>query len=408
MGIWIILAMIPSYAESFGRVKFDIAAVYFLGRNKYKMGDVVFTLNLLAIITSILIIAPVIWQFEWFYNLLFAKSKIDVSPFMYLILLQIPLHFLYMNYSYLLIHKEDIKTYNQMIIIKSMISSFLAIVLILLFNLGLMAVVGASILSVLFGLLYGFIKLRSDKPCYKINLPLIKDLFNYGFKLYISGIIGHFQAYITNLIVVLYLLPAKVAYFSMARSLGQMMDKVPGAMNTILFPRITKMDSQDESAKLSARAFRITLILLSFIGIVSLFLIKPVVYVLYGKAYLPIVSPFLILIPGIILAGSISPIQQFFTGIGRADLSIKLPIVPLIIQVLLSLILIPEYGINGAAIAFLMGLIVLSIISVIVFLRISACNMSQDLFIRSKDLYFVTGFIVEEAKKIKSIFKSYN
>jgi len=31
-GIWIILQMLPSYAEAFGRLKFDIAAVYFLGK----------------------------------------------------------------------------------------------------------------------------------------------------------------------------------------------------------------------------------------------------------------------------------------------------------------------------------------------------------------------------------------
>jgi hypothetical protein len=34
LGVFVILSLIPSYAESFGRLKFDIAAVYFLGKKK--------------------------------------------------------------------------------------------------------------------------------------------------------------------------------------------------------------------------------------------------------------------------------------------------------------------------------------------------------------------------------------
>ena len=36
LGIWIIFEMIPSYAEAFGMLKFDVASVYFLGKKKLK------------------------------------------------------------------------------------------------------------------------------------------------------------------------------------------------------------------------------------------------------------------------------------------------------------------------------------------------------------------------------------
>ena len=32
LGLWVIVSLIPSYAEAFGRTKFDLAAVYFLGK----------------------------------------------------------------------------------------------------------------------------------------------------------------------------------------------------------------------------------------------------------------------------------------------------------------------------------------------------------------------------------------
>ena len=41
-GIWIILQMIPSYSEAFGRLKFDVASVYFLGKKKHNVGETLF------------------------------------------------------------------------------------------------------------------------------------------------------------------------------------------------------------------------------------------------------------------------------------------------------------------------------------------------------------------------------
>ncbi len=68
LGVWVILQMILAYAESFGRIKCDIAAVYYLGQKKYEVADVVLTLNALAIITSTLIIGIAFSQFDRLYT----------------------------------------------------------------------------------------------------------------------------------------------------------------------------------------------------------------------------------------------------------------------------------------------------------------------------------------------------
>ena len=60
LGIYVILTLIPLYAESFGRGKFDIAAVYFLGIQKYGMDEMVITLNVLALATSGLIVGAML------------------------------------------------------------------------------------------------------------------------------------------------------------------------------------------------------------------------------------------------------------------------------------------------------------------------------------------------------------
>ena len=401
LGVYMILMLIPSYAESFGRLKFDIAAVYFLGKQKYRMSEMVVTLNLLALVTSGLIVGIILWQFDWIYTLLFSKTKYDVSALLQFVLLQIPLHFLWMNYSYLIIHKEDVDAYNKMIIIQALVPSLLAVILLLTTDLGLWAVAGSTLLSTLLSLIFGFVRLGSTGPAGRlVNLPLIRDLFRYGSKLYVGGLVGHFQAYVTNLLTALYLVPEQVAFFSMARGFGQMMDRVPAALNTILFPRLTKTVDPIEAANLSARAFRLILVLLVMVGLIAAVLIYPAVRLMYGRDFLPLVVPFLILIPGIILSGATTPFMQYFMSVNRADLGVTLPILPLAVQVSLAFLLIPIWGVNGAAMAFSVGLVTFSVASIWMFVRLSACSLQTDLMVRGDDLRYLLQFTKVEIEKI--------
>lgn len=58
MGIWMIISLIPIYAETIGRLKFDIAAIYFLGKGDFEERDVERTLISIAIFLSIVICIP--------------------------------------------------------------------------------------------------------------------------------------------------------------------------------------------------------------------------------------------------------------------------------------------------------------------------------------------------------------
>jgi O-antigen/teichoic acid export membrane protein len=400
LGISTVLFLIPSFAEAFGRMKFDIAAVYFLGKQKYVIGEVVWTLNFLALATAGLIIGVILWQFDWLYGLLFSQSNFQARYLVYVVLLSIPLQFLWMNYSYLLLHTEDIVTYNWMIIIKALISSFLAIALLLVFDLGLWAVVGAFVLGTLLSLLFALARFEDgERKGPRLNRPLIRDLFQYASKLYAAGLVGQLQLYLTNLLVVTLLVPAQVAFFSLARSFGDMIDRVPAALNTILFPRLTKIYCREEAASLAARAFRSLVVLLSAVGVAAAVFVFPAVYVVYGSKYLPLVVPFWILLPGILSAGTTTPFMQYFMSINRADLGITLPIPPLVLQALIALWLIPKHGAVGAALAFSLGLLLSSGINIWMFLRLSTCTARGDLAVRGDDLRAIARVARQQCQK---------
>jgi O-antigen/teichoic acid export membrane protein len=178
----------------------------------------------------------------------------------------------------------------------------------------------------------------------------------------------------------------------MAQGKGQLLDKIPGAMNTILFPRISNMAKNEDGVYLAAFAFRVILVILLLAGVCALVFICPAVVILYGSAYLPLVKPFMIMIPGIVLMGAASVLNQYFTGIGRADLIAKISLAPLCCQLLLAFILIPALGLTGAALSILLTMAIDAAIRIIIFVKINRLRWIQNLLPGRADLLIVYGF----------------
>ena len=187
VGIWIILQIIPSYAEMFGRTKVDIAAVYFLGKKAHSIGDVTATLNLIAGVVSVFIILIVALNYDFLSGILLKENSEEYSIFLAAILMIIPLNFFYLNYFYLHIFNEDVRFMNVMVISKALSMSFLIIPGLLFFDFGIKGLVISTIvymLSLTLGV-YRFENETRSGPL--VNLPLIRDLFGYSYKEYLSG-----------------------------------------------------------------------------------------------------------------------------------------------------------------------------------------------------------------------------
>ena len=400
LGIWIIISLIPSYAEAFGRTKFDLAAVYFIGKKKYIENEVLFHINIIAILTGIFIVA-LIFIFTDDINQLLFNGEPENLNLIYAILPIIPLNFLFLNYSYLLISREDVEYYNIMIVVKAIIGSGGACLLLLIFDLGLWSVIMSSVISVLVALIIGIWRFNqmnvNSKKIFKLNKNLLKDFSNYSYKLYVGGLIGYLNIYLIRSMLSVYLSPTKVAFYSLAQDRATLLDKIPEAINVLLYPRVSSSDDLESSIS-TIRAFRIILILSTFSSIILAVFIYPLVLVMYGEAYLPMVMPLIIILPGILLSGTTSVFTSYFTGTGRSDLIMKLSIFPLILQIFLGFILIQKYNILGAAFSFTTSMIVFGLIQIYYFVKISG-NSFKFLFPRQEDFNYITNFIKLKLKK---------
>lgn len=405
LGIYMISLMIPSVADSFGRFKFDVSAIYLLGKKKYSINEVIFTLNLLALITGIIIVVLISINFNFVYNTIFSKSSIDVRLLMSLVIIQIPFNFIGMNYSYLFIYKEDIKSYNRMVLIQIIFGLIFPMLFLILTNFELMGIFASIFIGSIVNIIYGIRNLKESKaPKKYINIELIKDLLKHSWKIYTAGCIGYAQNYIINLMAVYYLIPSQVGYLSLARTSSQLIERVPAALTTILYSKLVKIENKKDAILLTSKSFRIVSLILIILSIILSLIIYPAVLILYGEAFLQIIKPFLIIIPGIVLAGACTTLTQYFISINYSNIIMYIGIPVIFIQISFMRVLVINYEIIGAALSILIGLIVYSILTVCIYLKITNSNF-KNLFINRSDFVNLYKIVLNSLKKFNSGYK---
>ena len=395
MGIWTILLLIPGYAEAFGRFQYDVSAVYFIGKKKSDIGEVTFILHMVALTAGLVIGLIFLVGFEWFYQQLFSNVETDVRTLAFFVIIIYPLRLIYINYSYLLIALEDIKTYNMTVITQALITAFLSIFMIMGLEMGIYGALLGSLIGLSAAIIYAAFKLQQTSNVeFSLNVRLFVGMSKYAVHYYFSGLIGYFQNNVTSLIAAVYIGPAQIAFYALGKSICEVSTRmVPTAVNTALFPHVSRMDDKTESGVLVARLFRVTLLILIVSSLCLIALIKPLVYFLYGGAYYPLIVPFLIMIPGIILVQSALVFTTFFSGLGRPDLLPKASLFPLLLQVLLSVQLIPELGVSGAAISFSLSAFSLFLFQTAFFLHLSSVSIGM-LVPGAGDVSSVWNFVV--------------
>ncbi len=121
----------------------------------------------------------------------------------------------------------------------------------------------------------------------------------------------------------------------------------------------------------------------------------------YGAPYAASVTPFLLLLPAVMLLGTARVLARYFTGTNRHKPNIVTRLVSLVVNVGLNWMWIPEYGIAGAAAAALVSYAVDAVLIICVFLSLSGCSIRDLVAIRRADLEPYLRQLENLAKRVR-------
>lgn len=181
-----------------------------------------------------------------------------------------------------------------------------------------------------------------------------KRLIGYGVRSYGIDVLGMLSGTLDQVLVVGLLAPGQMGLYTVALSLSRMLNVLPTAVISVLFPKASARPVAEVVA-LTGRAARVSALLTTMGGGVLLIVSPLVLRLLYGADYLGAVTVFRVLMIEAILGSTVWVLGQAFMALDRPGTVTLLQGVGLALSVPLLLVLIPRFGLLGAGMAILIS-----------------------------------------------------
>jgi O-antigen/teichoic acid export membrane protein len=172
--------------------------------------------------------------------------------------------------------------------------------------------------------------------------------------------------------ICLALSPAAVAdlgLFSAASTLAARLWMPAEAMQVTMLPRASR-DPLNQS-RVIAQCVRVCLLCTAALVLFVAVLARPIIAVLLSPRFVPVVVPFLILLPGVLVRVVPKILPAYFNGLGRPGIMSAAIGAAVVTTVLLVIVLLPIWGLEGVAFAMTGGYVVEAALMVAAFARLS-------------------------------------
>jgi len=214
---------------------------------------------------------------------------------------------------------------------------------------------------------------------------LLRGMLGFGGKSYLQTLASTLHFRIDQYMIGYLLDPTQVGLYAIAVNLTNLILKVPDAAGTVLFPRLAGASDREAHAQTSA-VCRHTLFVTGLAALAYLCFGKLAIGVLYGEAYAPALRPMMLMLPGIVMLSLYLLLSRNFTSRNRQEVNIVAAGTALAINVGLNLVLIPRFGISGAAVSTAVSYSVAALVLLVVFVRDSGFTIGETLLVRRADL----------------------
>lgn len=215
-----------------------------------------------------------------------------------------------------------------------------------------------------------------------------RELLRYGLVYYPASLTSFFSLRVDAYLIAFLTLDAaaSLGYYSMAVGLAEMVFIFPKAVWTMFFPHVAGAPREDSDRQV-AMVVRVTLLVTSAC---ALLLIPPVAIMIWVvlPAFIPSFPPFLVLLPGVTVLGAAGVLSGYMRGIGSPGIVSAVNMVTLAANVGANLILIPAFGIGGAAAASLFSYSLTALLLTAISARAAGRSLAEFWIIRGSDIRF--------------------
>jgi O-antigen/teichoic acid export membrane protein len=382
-GVFGLVAMFPNSLVTLTKFGQGISAVYFIRRERENASAVASNLMLIAILTAIGLTLLTLALHRVLLDSILRGvplwALLTVLPLLPTLLLE--------SHLYGVLQATDrFYVYNTRLIAESIITLTLMSFALLVFRLGLPGALGVAVTVRLTMTLWVVATIHRGSPLtWRFDRALFGRMWRYGLKSHTHTIASHFHFKADIYLVAYFLAPAQVAFYSIAARLAEHLLWFPQAVGMALFPRLAGSEPA-EAHRMTAAAIRQTLVL-SLIPALALAGFGRFLIVLwYGAEYEPSAAPLRWVCVGIVMMSLYVLLSRNFTSRNRQGINIFSAYLALGGNLSLNFVMIPKYGIVGAAMATACSYSVATLLLLVLFLRESGMSLSEVIFLKRSDV----------------------
>jgi O-antigen/teichoic acid export membrane protein len=186
----------------------------------------------------------------------------------------------------------------------------------------------------------------------RARLPVMKQILGYGIRSYGIDVLGTLALYVDQVLVIGLLSPGAMGSYVVVLSLSRMLNLFQNSVVMVLFPKAAGRPVQ-EVVDMTGDSVRISALVTALCGILVCFAGPSLLRILYGSEYVAAAGALRILVAEVVLSGVTYVLAQAFMALDRPGVVTVLQGLGLSLSIPLMLLLIPQYGIYGAAVSLL-------------------------------------------------------
>jgi len=241
--------------------------------------------------------------------------------------------------------------------IASILNFILILVFVFMLGQGIFGLIYARLISESLSLTFLFFSIPTKKSL-AINLIIIKKILIFGFPLQLNDILTFGYRRADSLIIGVFLGPAAIAYYEVARRIPDSLATFYAAFKSVYYPLMSKLfalGEKEKAEKILNNSIRWISLVFTFGALISLVFGKEVIGFIFSEKYLPSVPVFVLLMLGLTFTFLQYTLGYSLVAIGDSNKPVIVNAALATVSLITNVLLIPVLGVLGAAIANVAG-----------------------------------------------------
>ena len=348
---------------------------YFTAQKKFSPAQLTRASIILTIPISILSFALLYLMYALRLDFLFPTEKL--TPAIVVSLGIIPI-VLYTQFAQGIIVGENRISLNNYISLSS--QGALAITLMILYLLNVLTVtIAIGLYAASFLLALGIIMYTSFPPLAEVLRARLhwseyRELIGFSATIHIGNLAQFFNYRLDAFIVSYFLGLAAVGLYSYSKTFAESVWLLSASMAAVLLPTLA---GQHVNSKVIAAKAVLATFAVSLAAGLAAFLVGPTIINLLLPRFTGSINPFLFLLPGVVIFSLTNVLATYLTAAGKPGYNAAIAFISFLFTVIFDILLIPRYGMSGAAFASGISYTMSSLMTVIVFWQVSAMTTAE-------------------------------